>query len=148
MDILRTLHLLFVSVWVGGNIFIGLLLIPFLKRKLELSERLIWVAEIGEKFVRVVWLSLLGLLLTGSGMIFLRGFQIPWRIFAEKMFLLVLLIFLTYQHSYLLGSRMKALASSSSSWEREYTKLSTLSLWTSLLSSLLQIVIIFLGTRL
>ncbi|MFN4181904.1 MAG: hypothetical protein ACK4G3_01660 [bacterium] len=147
MEILRTLHLIFVSVWVGGNIFIGLLLIPFLKRKLELSERLIWVAEIGERFVRFVWFSLLGLLLTGSGMIILRGFQLPWRIFAEKMFLLIVLIFLTYQHSYLLGSRMKTLASFSSS-EREYKKLSVLSLWTSLLSTLLQIAIIFLGTRL
>ncbi len=148
LPVLKALHILFASIWVGGIFFIGILLVPYLKRKLPSQERIIWVAEIGEKFARIIWLLLAGLIVGGILMIYVRGVQtIPWRIFGEKMFLLSLLVLFTYLHSYILGAKLKTFAERSEPVS-EFRKVSLLSQIISLFTFLLLVLIIFLGTRL
>lgn len=60
------IHLVFSSIWVGGSIFLGLVLAPLLKKTVpDLNKRISFMVVVGRKFNYLGGSSLLILVLTG-----------------------------------------------------------------------------------
>lgn len=71
MPLMITLHTLSAVVWVGGMFFAYMALRPAAARVLEAPERLTLWAHTFSRFFPWVWISVVLLLLTGYGMLFL-----------------------------------------------------------------------------
>lgn len=64
--ILTWIHLVSASIWVGGSLFIGIVLVPILKKMdLSLKERLSIMIKVGRKFNKIAVPSLIILIITG-----------------------------------------------------------------------------------
>lgn len=60
------IHLVFSSIWVGGSIFLGLVLAPFLKKTIpDLNERISFMVLVGRRFNYLGGSSLIILVITG-----------------------------------------------------------------------------------
>ncbi|MDQ3840059.1 MAG: CopD family protein [Thermoproteota archaeon] len=60
------LHLVAASIWVGGSIFLGVILSPMLKRITKtVEERIVILIKVGRRFSYIAFPSLLVLVLTG-----------------------------------------------------------------------------------
>jgi putative copper resistance protein D len=67
------IHLIFSSVWVGGSIFLGFVLAPFLKKTiLDVNKRILFMVTVGRRFNLVAGPSLL--ILVGTGIYNARSF--------------------------------------------------------------------------
>jgi uncharacterized membrane protein len=67
------LHLVAAVVWVGGMVFVALVLVPALRRPAPLENRVEIVQRTGVRFRRVGWIALGVLVATGVGNLWLRG---------------------------------------------------------------------------
>ena len=103
---LVTLHLLGAVVWIGGMLFLGLVLAPVLRHRPPV-ERGALVSAVGRRFLRVAWAALGVLLLTGSILWALRGFQLTLVLIA-KLALVAVVLLLSLYHDFLLGPRLVA----------------------------------------
>ena len=64
--ILTWIHLISASIWVGGSLFIGVVLAPILKKmEFSLEERLRIMIKVGRKFNKIAIPSLIILIITG-----------------------------------------------------------------------------------
>ena len=64
--ILTWIHLLSASIWVGGSLFIGVVLAPILKKMdFSLEQRLGIMIKVGRKFNKIAIPSLIILIITG-----------------------------------------------------------------------------------
>jgi len=64
--ILTWIHLISASIWVGGSLFIGIVLAPILKKmEFSLEERLSIMIKVGRKFNKIAIPSLIILIITG-----------------------------------------------------------------------------------
>jgi len=64
--ILTWIHLVSASIWVGGSLFIGMVLVPILKKMdFSLKERLGIMIKVGRKFNKIAVPSLVILIVTG-----------------------------------------------------------------------------------
>jgi len=64
--IITWIHLVSAAVWVGGSLFIGVVLAPILKKmSLSLEERLQIMIKVGRRFNRIAIPSLIILIVTG-----------------------------------------------------------------------------------
>ena len=64
-------HLIAINIWVGGMFFI-IMVLGKVVSTLEVPEQQVFLQNILERFFFWVWLAVIGLLATGSGMIFYR----------------------------------------------------------------------------
>jgi putative copper export protein len=126
MDIaFHFLHLIAAIVWVGGQVFLGLVMAPVLRRAMPVKDRLPISLAIAQRFKRVSHTALAVLLLTGLWSIryvFFAGidsffFTSYGRIFAVKMILLALFLVLGVLHDVLWGPALTRLADRSDSVE-------------------------------
>lgn len=67
------LHILAASVWIGGMMFLVLVLVPSLKRELPPGQRILLIQRTGQRFRAVGWLSLALLVTTGFTNLLGRG---------------------------------------------------------------------------
>ena len=65
LNIIATLHLLGVIVWVGGMFFAHMALRPVATEQLEPPQRLPFLYAVLTRFFRWVWLAVLTILITG-----------------------------------------------------------------------------------
>ncbi|MFQ5657263.1 MAG: DUF4149 domain-containing protein [Candidatus Methylomirabilales bacterium] len=103
---LVTLHLLAAVVWIGGMLFLGLVLAPVLRQRPPV-ERAALVSAVGRRFLKIAWAALAVLLLTGSILWAFRGFHLTLVLIA-KLALVGVILLLSLVHDFLLGPRLVA----------------------------------------
>lgn len=112
MAILLTwFHVLAAVSWIGGMIFLSVVLVPVLKREPFASQRGLLFRTIARRFRAVVWGAIAVLLFTGPLLLHQQGIPIadPWgwpRVLAAKLGLAAILLLLTLIHDLIIGPRV------------------------------------------
>ena len=102
------LHLLAAICWIGGTIFLSLVLVPVLKREPFTAQRPLLFRTVARRFRIVVWGAITVLLLTGPFLLHQRGIPISdpsnWpMVLTVKLGFVTFLLFLTLTHDLVLG---------------------------------------------
>lgn len=105
------LHLLAAVAWIGGMLFLSVVLVPVLRRESFASQRAVLIRTTALRFRAVVWSAITVLLMTGPLLLHERGIPITdpsrWpRILVTKLGLVTILLFLTLAHDFILGPRV------------------------------------------
>jgi uncharacterized membrane protein len=115
--LIRWLHLLGAIVWVGGQLFIVLVLLPVLRAAVPATERAIVFARVGRRYATVSWVALALLVVTGvlnaerRNLAWTRLTQHEYgRTLHYKLELVGVVIVLTLVHAFYFGRRLEALA--------------------------------------
>ena len=103
---LVTLHVLGAVVWIGGMLFLGVVVTPIL-RGFPAAERATLLSAVGRRFLKIAWTTLAVLLLTGPILWSLRAFQITPAL-GVKLILVVVILYLSILHDFFLGPRLIA----------------------------------------
>jgi putative copper resistance protein D len=111
MVLLVWLHLLAAFSWIGGMIFLSVVLVPVLKREPFASQKTVHFQTIAWRSRAVVWGAIAVLLFTGPLLLHQRGIPITdpseWtKVLATKLGLVTILLFLTLTHDFILGPRI------------------------------------------
>lgn len=102
---LRVVHVLAVVVWLGGMLFIALVLVPVVRRLGDPALRTRLVHEAGVRFRTVGWITLGLLLASGLGNLWLRPYLLELPRFQVKLTLVVVALGLAAVHDFVLGPR-------------------------------------------
>jgi len=103
---LITLHLLAAVVWIGGMLFLGLVLTPVLRYRPP-DERASLLSAVGRRFLKIGWAALGALLATGPALWALRGFELT-TVLVVKLGLVAIILILSLIHDVFLGPRLVA----------------------------------------
>lgn len=116
MDIARWLHVLGVTVWVGGMFFAFMALRPAAAQVLEPPQRLpLWAQTLG-RFFRWVWLAVALILASGLAMMaWLGGANAP--LYAWVMLLIGIGMMLIFAHVYFAAFRRLERAVAAGDWK-------------------------------
>jgi len=111
MVLLVWLHLFAAIAWIGGMLFLSVVLVPVLKREPFASQKAVFFRATAGRFRAVVWGAIAVLLLTGPMLLHQRGIPIAdptgWpKILATKLGLVAILLLLTMIHDFILGPRV------------------------------------------
>lgn len=104
-------HLLAAVSWIGGTIFLSVVLVPVLKREPFASQRALLFRTIARRFRAGVWGAIAVLLFTGPLLLHQRGIPIAdpsgWPMgLAVKLGLVAILLLATLTHDLILGPRV------------------------------------------
>lgn len=110
MVLLVWLHVLAAVSWIGGTIFLSVVLVPVLRGEPFASQRSLLFRTTARRFRVVVWGAIAVLLLTGPLLLHQRGIPIAdpsgWPvILAVKLGLVATLLLLTLIHDLIVGPR-------------------------------------------
>ena len=149
------LHILAAVVWVGGMLFLVMIVVPLLRNPELRAKAPLIVRESGRKFKRIGWSCLLLLIVTGLANLHFKGnlYQIAsgdfWSsrlglLFAHKLALVVLLLILSLVHDLWIGPKAVA------AWERDPDSVETRRLrgqarWIGRVNLLLALIVLFLA---
>ena len=105
------LHLLAAISWIGGTIFLSVVLVPVLKREPFASQKALLFRTIAMRFRVVVWGAIAVLLFTGPLLLHQRGIPIAdpsgWpMVLVVKLGLVAILLLLTLTHDLIIGPRV------------------------------------------
>lgn len=75
------LHVIFAAFWIGGMLFLPLILLPGIKNS---ENRIHLLQTTGIKFRFYGWFALIGLVLTGAYNMYVRGMPFSWEFLAEN----------------------------------------------------------------
>ncbi len=114
---IRWIHLTSAIVWIGGQLFILIVLLPIMRTALPRNERTILFAQVGRRYAVVSWIALTLLVVTG----FLNGERrgIVWsrlpdstygRILLVKLVFVGVVIAITLVHALYYGRRITEIA--------------------------------------
>ncbi len=109
------LHVLAMAIWLGGIVFLGLVLMPTLRRPEHREIAAPLVDQTGARFRVVAWGSLGLLVLTGGLNLMARDFEwADWgtpfgRALGVKLLLFVGIVILSALHDFVIGPRATAL---------------------------------------
>jgi copper resistance protein D len=111
MVLLVWLHLLAAVSWIGGTIFLSVVLVPVLKREPFASQKALLFRTIARRFRAIVWGAIAVLLFTGPLLLHQRGIPIAdpsgWpMVLVAKLGLVATLLLLTLTHDLILGPRV------------------------------------------
>jgi copper resistance protein D len=111
MVLLVWFHLLAAIAWIGGMLFLSVVLVPVLKREPFASQKAVLFRAIAGRFRAVVWGAIAVLLFTGPLLLHQRGIPIAdpsgWpQVLATKLGLVTILLSLTLIHDLILGPRV------------------------------------------
>ncbi len=114
------LHILAAVSWVGGMIFLSLVLAPLVRGRKAVPEFMALFRSAALRFRPIVWVAMAILVMTGPMLLSLRGVAVAspssWPgIVIVKLTLVALLLFLTLLHDLVLGpqvSRVSAIPES------------------------------------
>jgi uncharacterized membrane protein len=102
---LRFLHVFAALVWVGGMLFVALVLVPVVRAQADPALRARLFHDVGVRFRAVGWAALLVLLATGLANLWLRPYLFSLTRFQCKLGLVVLALALSALHDFALGPR-------------------------------------------
>jgi putative copper resistance protein D len=111
MVLLVWFHVLAAVSWIGGTIFLSVVLVPVLKREPFAPQRSLLFRTVAKRFRAVVWIAIAVLLLTGPLLLHQRGIPVTdpsgWPlVLAAKLGLVAILLLLTLTHDLLVGPRV------------------------------------------
>ncbi len=106
--IARWLHVLAAVTWIGGMLFIALVLVPVTRRLEDPALRTRLVHELGLRFRAVGWIAIGGLVATGLINVWVYPFLLGSPRFHWKVGLVVLALILSAFHDFVLGPRAGA----------------------------------------
>jgi uncharacterized membrane protein len=111
-SLLIWLHLVAAVSWIGGMVFLSVVLVPILKREPFASQKTLLFLAMARRFRVVVWGVIAVLMFTGPLLLHQRGIPIadPSRwptILAVKLGLITILLLLTLTHDLIIGSRVE-----------------------------------------
>lgn len=117
---LVVLHILAAVTWIGGMMFLSLVLAPLVRGRKAVPEFMALFRSAALRFRPIVWAAIAVLLTTGPMLLSLRGIPVTspasWpRIVTVKLTLVALLLFLTLLHDLVFGpqvSRVSAIPDS------------------------------------
>jgi uncharacterized membrane protein len=158
MIILRLLtlwvHLLSVIIWIGGSLFLVLVLLPITRQAMTPQESISFHQKVGKRFQVIVWICVGILLMSGIFNVLNRGAFTGYvfsdsyfKILAVKMFFFFILLGLMALHSFVLVPRMASLAEKGAAPE-ELGRIRKKSVMVSAASLLIGLFILFLGLML
>lgn len=150
----KTVHILAVSVWVGGMIFVATVLAPKLRR-LPAYQRGTLFSELGRRFSRIGWIAIVLLVVSGLLQAYARTGDLM-RIFsgtfgtllALKVALVALLLAEGAVHDFLLGPRQTEWEQRMANGERpepSYYSLRRKTLWLARTQLLGALIVVILG---
>ncbi len=105
------LHILAAVSWIGGMIFLSLVLAPLVRSRKAVPEFMALFRSAALRFRPIVWVAMAILLMTGPMLLSLRGVPVAspssWPgIVMVKLTLVALLLFLTLLHDLALGPQV------------------------------------------
>jgi putative copper resistance protein D len=111
MVFLVWLHVLAAVSWIGGSIFLSVVLVPVLRREPFASQKTALIRTTALRFRPVVWGAIAILLLTGPMLLHQRGISMmnpsEWpTILSIKLGLVAILLLFTVTHDLVLGPRV------------------------------------------
>ncbi|MEW6246915.1 MAG: CopD family protein [Nitrospirota bacterium] len=148
------LHLLAAVSWIGGMVFLSVVLVPTLKVGWSAAQRAILFRTVALKFRFVVWVSVGVLVATGPALLALRGLSLlePSRwssVLTAKLFLVLTLLALTGAHDFVVGPRVGRIQQQPEADRTEMDRLLVAwSPWIARLSLVLALGILFLAVAL
>ena len=101
----RWVHVLSAITWVGGMLFIALVLVPVTRKLEDPSLRTRLVQETGRRFRTIGWIALALLVFTGLLNLWGQPFLLRAPRFHWKLGLVVLALLLSAFHDFVLGPR-------------------------------------------
>lgn len=105
---LRFLHVLAAVTWLGGMLFVALVLVPVVRRLPDPALRARLFHAVGVRFRAVGWIALGLLVLTGLGNLWERPYLLGVPRFHWKLGLVVVALGLSVLHDFVLGPRAGA----------------------------------------
>lgn len=113
---IRWIHVMAAVVWIGGNLVLAMVIVPYFRQNLLPVKRIQLLTQIGKRFEPIVWGCVGILFFTGMGNIFnsidfTSGSTMigPFmRILSIKVILFVVLLILTGVHSFVYGPKLSA----------------------------------------
>jgi uncharacterized membrane protein len=111
MVLLVWLHMLAAVSWIGGTIFLSVVLVPVLKREPFASQKALLFRTVARRFRAVVWGAIAVLLLTGPPLLHQRGIPVMdpsgWpTVLSVKLGLVAILLLVTMIHDLIVGPRV------------------------------------------
>jgi uncharacterized membrane protein len=108
---LVVLHILAAVTWIGGMIFLSLVLAPLVRGRKAAPEFTALFRSAALRFRPIVWVAIAVLLITGPMLLSLRGIHVislaSWPgIVTVKLMLVALLLFLTLLHDLVFGPQV------------------------------------------
>jgi putative copper resistance protein D len=111
-SVLVVLHLLAAVTWIGGMVFLSLVLAPLVRGRKAAPEFMALFRSAALRFRPIVWVAIAVLLATGPMLLSLRGISVTspasWPgIVTVKLTLVGLLLFLTFLHDLVFGPQVR-----------------------------------------
>ncbi|HIP43619.1 MAG TPA: DUF4149 domain-containing protein [Aquifex aeolicus] len=128
------LHVVLATFWVGGMIFLSLVVVPYLRKKTEVRDEAF--QEVGKRFsLYGTFISLFLLLITGLVNTYLLhgGFR---KSIYEKLFLFFIVVVISLAHDFWAGK--KALYSE---YHRKWAK------WLGIANLIISLMLVYMGVR-
>lgn len=105
----RWVHVLAAVTWLGGMLFIALVLVPVARRIGDPALRSELIGQAGRRFRSVAWVALGLLLASGVANLLARPQYLQVPTFQAKLALVVLALILSILHDFVLGPRANRL---------------------------------------
>ena len=115
---IRWIHVIAAVVWIGGNLILAMVIVPYFRQNLPPVQRIQLLTQIGKRFEPIVWGCVGILFFTGIANIFdaiglgtSSGFESIntfMRTLLIKLILFIALLILTALHSFVFGPRLSA----------------------------------------
>ena len=102
--LVRWIHVLAAMVWIGGMLFVALVLVPA-ARRLDPALRARLVHDLGVRFRTVGWIALLVMIATGLLNLWFRPYLLAAPRFHVKIALVIVALGLAALHDFVLGPR-------------------------------------------
>jgi putative copper resistance protein D len=134
------LHVVAAITWIGGMLFIALILVPVTRRLEDQTLRARLVRETGLRFRTLAWIALGVLVVTGLLNLWMHPVLLSSPRFHWKLGLVILTLILSVFHDFVLGPRAGAPGADPSARVRAS--------WIARLNVLLVLVIVLLGLSL
>ena len=106
--LVRWLHVLAAITWIGGMLFIALVLVPSARRLEDPALRVRLVQDTGRRFRAIGWIAIGVLVLTGLLNLWMHPVLLASARFHWKVGLVVLALILSAFHDFVLGPRAGA----------------------------------------
>ena len=143
------LHIMAVVTWLGGIVFLSIVLVPALRRPEYRTILAPLVDQTGARFRRVAWIALVLLIITGGFMMSWRFEGFDWgspfgRTLGLKLLLVAVILVLSVLHDFVIGPRATALYRENPNAE-EARRLWKQAGWIGRLNLILALVVVALG---
>lgn len=142
MDLfLRWLHVTAVVTWLGGMLFVALVLVPVTRRVVDPHLRVDLISQTGRRFRTVGWIALALLIVSGLVILFRHPWLLQVPAFQLKAALVLLTLGLSALHDFVLGPRVGRLPPEARAPRRRVS-------WIARINVLIVLTIVLLGLSL